>query len=97
MSSRGGSIRGENSTHRPLAFLRGARLRVVELRQAAQRPLQGLPARAVIHSGQLSAARFRNRVRADNRRQHQRAAWARLFEDVDVVLAPVLPTARVSP
>lgn len=39
------------------------------------------------------ASRYRTWARADQRRQHQRRAWASLFERYDVVLAPVMPTA----
>ena len=39
------------------------------------------------------AGRYRTWARADGVRQHQRAAWATLFEQYDVVLAPVMPTA----
>jgi amidase len=44
-------------------------------------------------AGRSLAGRYRSWARANNRRQHQRAAWADCFERVDVVLAPVMPTA----
>ncbi len=37
-------------------------------------------------------ARFRSVLRATDVRQHQRVAWAGLFERYDVVLAPLMPT-----
>ncbi len=39
------------------------------------------------------APRYRDRARADSRRQHERRRWAECFEGFDAVLAPVLPTA----
>ena len=39
------------------------------------------------------AGRYRDRARADNRRQHERRLWAECFEGFDAVLAPVMPTA----
>ena len=39
------------------------------------------------------AARYRDRARADNRRQFERRLWAECFEGFDAVLAPVMPTA----
>ena len=38
-------------------------------------------------------SRFRSWMKATELREHQRAAWARFFEEYDVVLAPVMPTA----
>ena len=38
-------------------------------------------------------SRYRSWISATDIRQSQRAAWARLFEQYDVVLAPVMPTA----
>jgi amidase len=38
-------------------------------------------------------SRYRTWAHADAKRQHQRAAWAALFEQHDVVLAPVMATA----
>ncbi len=43
-------------------------------------------------AGRALASRYRSWARANADRQHQRAAWAALFEDYDVVLAPVMPT-----
>jgi amidase len=42
--------------------------------------------------GRAMVERFRSWLRATDVRQHQRAAWAELFERYDVVLAPVMPT-----
>jgi amidase len=42
--------------------------------------------------GRAMTSRFREWAVANERREHQRAAWARLFEQYDVVLAPVMPT-----
>jgi amidase len=47
----------------------------------------------LLNSGRALVSRYRSWAQANARRQHQRAAWARLFEDHDVVLAPVMPTA----
>ncbi|HEY7917837.1 MAG TPA: amidase family protein [Acidimicrobiales bacterium] len=44
-------------------------------------------------AGRAIAGRYRTWARANGLRQHQRAAWAGLFEHYDVVLAPVMPTA----
>jgi len=44
-------------------------------------------------AGRALAARYRTWARANGLRQHQRVAWAGLFEHYDVVLAPVMPTA----
>jgi amidase len=44
-------------------------------------------------AGRALAGRYRTWARANGLRQHQRAAWAGLFEHYDVVLAPVMPTA----
>jgi amidase len=43
-------------------------------------------------AGRALASRYRSWARANSDRQHQRAAWAALFERYDVVLAPVMPT-----
>jgi amidase len=43
--------------------------------------------------GKAMTSRFRSWMGANERRQRQRAAWAQFFEDYDVVLAPVMPTA----
>jgi amidase len=45
--------------------------------------------------GRALVSRYRDRLRADERRQHQRAAWARHFVDWDVMLAPVMPLPAV--
>jgi amidase len=37
-------------------------------------------------------SRYRSWLNAADVREHQRAAWARLFDQYDVVLAPVMPT-----
>jgi amidase len=42
--------------------------------------------------GKALASRFRSLMHATALRERQRAAWARFFEDYDVVLAPVMPT-----
>jgi amidase len=42
--------------------------------------------------GKTMASRFRSCLLASDRREHQRAAWARFFDDYDAVLAPVMPT-----
>jgi amidase len=44
-------------------------------------------------AGRSLAGRYRSWARANNRRQHERVAWAECFERFDVVLAPVMPTA----
>jgi amidase len=44
-------------------------------------------------AGRALAGRYRTWARANGVRQQQRAAWAELFEQYDVVLAPVMPTA----
>jgi amidase len=43
--------------------------------------------------GRALTSRFRSWMRANQRRQHQRVAWAGFFEQYDAVLAPVMPTA----
>jgi amidase len=43
--------------------------------------------------GKAMASRFRSWMHANELRERQRAAWARFFEQYDVVLAPVMPTA----
>ena len=56
--------------------------------------LEGVPGDdPLLVSGRALASRYRTRTEADQVRQHQRAAWAGLFERFDVVLAPVMPTA----
>lgn len=60
---------------------------------AALLALEGVPGEdpaAVM--GRAMSSRFRSWLRATDIRQHQRAAWAELFERYDVVLAPVMPT-----
>jgi amidase len=47
----------------------------------------------VVVAGRAMVGRYRNWAHADARRQHQRAAWASFFDNYDVVLAPVMPTA----
>lgn len=42
--------------------------------------------------GRAMTSRFRSWMRASQRRQHQRAAWAAFFGQYDAVLAPVMPT-----
>jgi amidase len=44
-------------------------------------------------AGRALVSRYRSWRRANERRQRQRLAWAALFEQYDVVLAPVMPTA----
>lgn len=44
-------------------------------------------------AGRALAAGYRAWARANGRRQRQRVAWAACFEEYDVVLAPVMPTA----
>jgi amidase len=46
-----------------------------------------------LRSGRALVSRYRTWARANGRRQQQRAAWAAFFEDYDIVLAPVMPTA----
>jgi amidase len=48
---------------------------------------------AMIHAGRALVSRYRSWATSNDRRQHQRKAWAALFENHDVVLAPVMPTA----
>jgi amidase len=45
-----------------------------------------------INAGRALISRYRTWARANGLRQHQRAAWAGLFEQYDVVLAPVMPS-----
>ena len=60
----------------------------------AMQAFDGAPADdAMANSARSLVLRHRDWLRADERRQHHRAAWARAFDDHDVVLAPVLPTA----
>jgi amidase len=47
----------------------------------------------LLHAGRAFVSRYRTWARADDRRQHHRAAWAALFDRYDAVLAPVMPTA----
>jgi amidase len=47
----------------------------------------------LIVAGRAIVSRYRTWSRADALRQRQRAAWATLFERVDIVLAPVMSTA----
>jgi len=44
-------------------------------------------------AGRALISRYRTWARANNLRQHQRAAWASFFGQYDVVLAPVMPSA----
>ncbi|HEY2506578.1 MAG TPA: amidase family protein [Streptosporangiaceae bacterium] len=44
-------------------------------------------------AGAALASRFRDVMRATERRQVQRVAWAQFFRQYDVVLAPVMPVA----
>jgi amidase len=46
-----------------------------------------------LNAGRALTSRYRTWARANALRQHQRAAWAALFEHYDVVLAPVMPSA----
>jgi amidase len=56
--------------------------------------LDGVPGDdPLVNAGRAMVSRYRARARADEVRQRQRVAWAGLFEDYDVVLAPVMPTA----
>jgi amidase len=47
----------------------------------------------MLNAGRALTSRYRTWARANGLRQYQRAAWGRLFENYDVVLAPVMPTA----
>jgi amidase len=47
----------------------------------------------IVSSGRALVSRYRSWGRANALRQHQRAAWASLFQRYDAVLAPVMPTA----
>jgi amidase len=49
----------------------------------------------MIVTGRALVSRYRDVRRADQRRQHQRAAWARHFSDHDVMLAPVMPLPAI--
>ncbi|MGA0604313.1 amidase [Caulobacter sp. KR2-114] len=62
---------------------------------AARAAAEGLPASGDPQAAALrgQALSHRDWVRADRRRHADRAAWARLFRDVDVVLCPAMPTA----
>lgn len=56
--------------------------------------LENVPGHDPMRSmGRAMASRFRDVQAATDRRQHQRVAWADLFGDYDVVLAPVMPVA----
>jgi amidase len=46
----------------------------------------------MLQIGRAMTSRYRGWIRATELRQQQRAAWASLFEQYDVVLAPVMPT-----
>jgi amidase len=46
----------------------------------------------ILVAGRAFASRYRSWGHANGLRQHQRAAWAALFQRYDVVLAPVMPT-----
>jgi amidase len=47
----------------------------------------------MLDAGRAIASRYRTWAVANGLRQRQRALWATFFEDYDVVLAPVMPTA----
>ena len=47
----------------------------------------------LLTAGRAFASRYRSWAHANGKRQHERAAWAALFRQYDVVLAPVMPTA----
>ncbi|HEY1466827.1 MAG TPA: amidase family protein, partial [Acidimicrobiales bacterium] len=47
----------------------------------------------LLDAGRALASRFRTWAVANGLRQRQRALWSTFFEDYDVVLAPVMPTA----
>jgi amidase len=47
----------------------------------------------LLDAGRAIASRYRTWAVANGLRQRQRALWATFFEDYDVVLAPVMPTA----
>jgi amidase len=47
----------------------------------------------MLDAGRAIASRYRTWAVANGIRQRQRAMWATFFEDYDVVLAPVMPTA----
>jgi amidase len=47
----------------------------------------------LLAAGRAFASRYRSWARANEKRQHERAAWAALLRRYDVVLAPVMPTA----
>ena len=46
----------------------------------------------MLTAGRALASRYRSWARASEDRQRQRAAWATLFRQYEVVLAPVMPT-----
>lgn len=46
----------------------------------------------MVRAGQSLTSRYRAWRRADQRRQQQRQVWASAFDDLDVVLAPIMPT-----
>jgi amidase len=45
-----------------------------------------------LSAGRALTSRYRTWARANGLRQHQRVAWAKFFEQFDVVLAPVMPS-----
>ena len=47
----------------------------------------------LLDAGRAMASRYRTWAVANGLRQRQRAMWSTFFEDYDVVLAPVMPTA----
>ena len=47
----------------------------------------------LLDAGRAMASRYRTWAVANGLRQRQRALWSTFFEDYDVVLAPVMPTA----
>lgn len=47
----------------------------------------------LLDAGRAMASRYRTWALANGLRQRQRALWSTFFEDYDVVLAPVMPTA----
>jgi len=60
---------------------------------AALTELENVPGDApALAAGRALTSRYRTWARANDLRQHQRFAWARFFDQWDVVLAPVMPT-----
>ena len=47
----------------------------------------------MLRAGQALVSRYRSWFAAEGLRQQQRRAWATLFDNYDVLLAPVMPTA----